>query len=83
MTSYFLGIDIRVRMTSRKASVKKKAIHFGIPSSRSLLKTINRFFKVTNKAGVILDIAKRLFHVDLFLQIPMQERIFNVTPRFP
>ena len=40
MVSYFLGVDIRVRMASRKTSVKEKAIHFGIPSSRSLLKAI-------------------------------------------
>ena len=38
--SYFLGIDIGVRMASRKTSVKEKDIHFGIPSSRSLLKAI-------------------------------------------
>ena len=30
MVSYFLGIDIGVRMASRKTSVKEKAIHFGI-----------------------------------------------------
>jgi hypothetical protein len=40
MASYFLGINIRVIMTSRKTSVKKKAIHFCIQKSRSLLKTI-------------------------------------------
>ena len=40
MISYFLGIDIGARMTSRKTSVKEKDIHFGIPSSRSLLKAI-------------------------------------------
>ena len=40
MVSYFLGIDIGVRMASRKTSVKEKVIHFGIPSSRSLLKAI-------------------------------------------
>ena len=40
MVSYFLGIDIRVRMASRKTSVKEKDIHFGTPSSRSLLKAI-------------------------------------------
>jgi hypothetical protein len=78
MDSYFLGINIRIRMTSRKVGVKKKVFHFGIPSSRSLLKTIKRFLKVTNKARVILDIAKRLFHVDFFLQIPMQEGIFDI-----
>ena len=37
MVSYFLGIDIGVRMASRKTSVKEKAIHFGIPSSRRSL----------------------------------------------
>ena len=37
MVSYFLGIDIGVRMTSRKTSVKEKVIHFGIPIPRSLL----------------------------------------------
>jgi hypothetical protein len=78
MASYFLGIDIRIRMTSRKSGVNKKVVHFGIPSSRSLLKTIKRFLKVTNKARLILDIARRLFHVDLFLQIPMQEGIVNI-----
>ena len=40
MVSYFLGIDIGVKMASRKTSVKEKSIHFGIPSSRSLLKAI-------------------------------------------
>ena len=40
MVSYFLGIDIGVKMASIKTSVKEKAIHFGIPSSRSLLKAI-------------------------------------------
>ena len=78
MTSYFLGIDIMVIMTSRKASIKKKVIHFGIPSSRSLLQTIKRFLKETNKARVILDIGMRLFHADFFLQIPMQEGRFNI-----
>ena len=40
MVSYFLGIDIGVIMASRKTSVKEKAIHFGIPISRRLLKAI-------------------------------------------
>ena len=66
MASYFLGIDIRIIMASRESSGNKKAIHFGIPSSGSLLKTINRFLEETNKARVILDIAMRLFHVDFF-----------------
>ena len=78
MASYFLGIYIRIRMTSRKYSVRKKFVHFGIPSSRSLLKTIKRFLKATNKARVIMDIERRLFHVDLLLQNPMQEGIFNI-----
>jgi hypothetical protein len=68
MDSFFLGIDIRIRMASRKSGVNKKAVHFGIPSSRSLLKTISRFLKETNKARVILDIAMRLFHVDFGLK---------------
>jgi hypothetical protein len=78
MDSYFLGINIRVRMTSRKYGIKKKALHFGIPRSRSLLKTIKRFLNASNKARVILDIVRRLFHVDFFLQIPMQEGRFNI-----
>ena len=40
MVSYFLGIEIGVRMASRKTNVKEKAIYFGIPRSRSLLKAI-------------------------------------------
>ena len=78
MDSYFLGIDIRIRMASRESSGNKKDIHFGIPSSGSLLKTIKRFLKVKNKARVILDIARMLFHVDFFLQISLQEGGFNV-----
>jgi hypothetical protein len=78
MASYFLGIYIRLRMTSRKSGVNKKVLHFGIPSWGSLLKTINIFLKEKNKAKVILDIAMWLFHVDLFLKIPMQEGRFNI-----
>jgi hypothetical protein len=78
MDSYFLGIYIRVIMTSRKVDIKKKYIHFSISSSRSLLKTIKRFLKAENKAKVIMDIVRRLFHVYLFLQIPMQEGRFDI-----
>jgi hypothetical protein len=73
MASYFLGRDIRIRMTSRESNGNKKAVHFGIPRSGSLLETIKRFFEATNKARVILDMARRLFHVYFFLQISMQE----------
>jgi hypothetical protein len=65
-------------MASIESGVNKKVFHFGIPSSRSLLKTIKQFIKATNKARVILDIARRFLHVDLFLQIPMQEGGFNI-----
>jgi hypothetical protein len=73
MASYVLGIDIRIIMTSIKVGVKKKVVHFGIPCSRSLLKAIKIFLKVTSKAGVILDITRRFSYVNLLLQIPMQE----------
>jgi hypothetical protein len=79
MGTYFLGIDIMARMTSRKASVKKKAIPFGIPSPRSLLKAVERFLKATKKARVISNIARRLLHVNFFLQIPMQEGRFSIN----
>jgi hypothetical protein len=78
MASYFLGIDIRIRMASRESIGNKKVVHFGIPSLGSLLETIKRFIKVTSKARVIIDIARRLFHVYLFLQISMKEGGFNV-----
>ena len=78
MNSCFLGIDIRIKMTSRKSCVNKKDVHFGIPRSRSLLKTIKIFLKVKNKARVILDISKRVFHVYFLLEISMQEGIFNI-----
>jgi hypothetical protein len=65
-------------MASRKYNVKKKAAHFGIPSLGSLLKTIKRFVKDTNKARFILDIAKRFFHVDFVLKIPMHEGRFDI-----
>jgi hypothetical protein len=78
MNSNFLGIDIRVRMSSRKVGVKKKVVHFGIPISRRFLNTIKIFLKGKNMVGVILDITSRFFHVYLFLQIPMQEGGFNI-----
>ena len=67
MVSYFLGMNIGVRMESRKTSVKEKAINFGIPSSRILLKAILGFLKETNKARFILNISIRLFHVNFLL----------------
>ena len=38
--SHLLGIDVGVRMTSRKTSVNEISIHFVILGSRSLLKAI-------------------------------------------
>jgi hypothetical protein len=78
MASYFLGIDIRIRVSSRKVDVKKKVVSFDIPILRSFLNTIKKSLKETNKARFILDIARRLFHVDFLLQIPMQEGGFNI-----
>ena len=45
---------------------------------RGLLKTINIFLKVTNKAIVILDKTRRLFHVDFFMQVSMEEGGFDI-----
>jgi hypothetical protein len=78
MASYFLGIDIMIKMTSREFGVNKKVVHFGIPRLGSLLKTIKRFLKATKNSRVILDIARRSFHVDFFLQISLQEGRFNI-----
>ena len=78
MASYFLDIDIMMRMAYRESSGNKKVVHFGIPNLGSFLKTIKRLLKAKNKARVILDIDRRLFHVDLFLQISMQEGGLNV-----
>jgi hypothetical protein len=72
MDSYFVGMDIRAQMTSRKFSVKKKVVHFSIPNSRRFLKTIEIFLKAIDNPEVILNIVRRLFHVHFFLQIPMQ-----------
>jgi hypothetical protein len=78
MDSYFLGIHIRIRMESRESNGNKNVFHFGIPSSRSLIETIKRFLETKNKDIVILDIARRFFHVDFFLQISVQEGGFNI-----
>ena len=45
---------------------------------RGLLKTINLFLEETDKDIVILDKTKRLFHLDLFMQISMQEGKFDI-----
>jgi hypothetical protein len=73
---------MRVKMTSRKSSVKKKVFHFGIPRSRSLLKTIKRFLQEENNDRVILDISKRFFHIYFLLQIPMKIRGFNIHLKY-
>ena len=54
-------------MASRKTSVKEKAIHFGMPSSRSFLKAIKGFLKSTDKARDFLNISRRLFNVNFLL----------------
>jgi hypothetical protein len=65
-------------MTSTKDGIRKKIVHSNIQSLRSLLNTIETFLKETNKARVILDIAKWLFHLYFFLQITMQEGRVNI-----
>jgi hypothetical protein len=67
MVTYFLGVDIGVIMPSRNVGVKNKSIHFSIPGLRRLLKAIKIFLKEINKVGFILNIDKRLFHVNLLL----------------
>jgi hypothetical protein len=57
MASNFPGIDIRVRMTSRKFDIKKKVFHFGITISRGFIKNINIFLKETNKAGFMRNVS--------------------------
>ena len=78
MASYFLGIDIRIKMASRESSDNKKSIYFGIPREGRFLETIKRFLEAKNKARVILDISRRLFRVDLLFQISVQEGGFNI-----
>jgi hypothetical protein len=78
MYSYSLGIDIRIIMGSSESGVNKKVVNFGIPSLGILLKTIKRFLKVTKNDRFILDISKRLFHVDFFLKIYVQEGRFSI-----
>ena len=76
--THFLDVVNIVRMTLRKASILKKAIHFGIPSPRGLLETIKGFLKPKYKAGVCLYKSRRLFHIGFFMQVPMQEGRFNI-----
>ena len=45
---------------------------------RGLLKTIKRLLKAENKARVIVDKTRRLFHVDFFMQVLMQEGGFGI-----
>ena len=43
-----------------------------------MLKTIKRFLKATDKARVIVDKTGRLFHVNFFMQVSMQEGGFDI-----
>ena len=45
---------------------------------RGLIKTIKIFIKVAYKDRIILDEARRLFYVDLFMQVPIQEGGFDI-----
>ena len=71
MVSYFLGIDIGVKMTSRKINIEKKTIHFCLQIPRIFPRDIEIFLKETNKVGVILNISRRLFHVNFLMKITM------------
>jgi hypothetical protein len=71
---FSLGINIRVKITSRKFSVKKKTIHFSIPSLRGFLKAIERFFKVEKRDVIILNIANKLFPRKFVLVNPHAKR---------
>ena len=53
-------------------------MHFGIPGLRGLLETIKGFLKLTYKAGLFLYKSRRLFHIDFFMQVPMEEGRFNI-----
>jgi len=46
IVTYFPRIDIRVRVTSREAKVKKDLVHFFIPSTRCFLEAIEGFIEV-------------------------------------
>jgi hypothetical protein len=78
MVTYFLGINIRVKMTYRKCGVNKKYIYFSIPSPRIFLNTIYGFLTGEKSVGFILNIARKLFHINFLLKIPIQEGIFNI-----
>jgi len=43
-----------------------------------LLETIKGFIKLTYKVGFFLYKYGRLFHIDIFMQVPIQEGIFNI-----
>jgi hypothetical protein len=54
MVTYSPGIDIRVRVASRKAIVTQDLVHFFISSMRSLLEAIEGFLEVVDKTGATL-----------------------------
>ena len=45
MVSYFLGIDIGIRMASRKTSVKEKAIHLAYQALGACLRPYKDFLR--------------------------------------
>ena len=45
MVSYFIGIDIRLRMGSRKTSVKEKAIHLAYQALGASLRPYKDFLR--------------------------------------
>jgi hypothetical protein len=59
-------------------SVKNRS-KASMPGSRSLFKTIERLFKMTQMLGTgRIDKSRRLMHIDLFLQNSMKKSILNI-----
>ena len=84
MVTYSLGIDIKVGVETKETKFKKESIHFSIPNPGILIEAIEVFLLEVDKVGGTLKKCIRFSHVNLFLQIPMQESIlwhpFDGTP---
>jgi hypothetical protein len=65
-----------------KTKLKEEGAKALKPSTRGLLKAIKSFLQLTNMIGKArVNIARGLFHINMFSEMPVEERIFTSSWR--
>ncbi len=65
-------------MTAIKAKLKEEGAKALKPSTRGLLEAVESFLQLTNMIGKAVNIARGLFHINMFSEMPVEECIFDI-----